>query len=163
MWIKYIHALRVGIGIFSIWYMCVFSFICVIVTMMQYRMLLLFAITMKYMHQNLNNAWHLFHIFTLVYWNHIQNPERAYVNNMDSFSYIINSRPYLKLMQRTVAIARIINIFPFVNIKKTLNKIFNPDNLVPCSLKGIVTQNIFSLKSGPKGCKDLGNDNDLQK
>ena len=30
-------------------------------------------------------------------------------------------------------------------------------------LKGTVTQNIFSLKSGPKGCKDLGNDKDLQK
>ena len=29
-------------------------------------------------------------------------------------------------------------------------------------LKGTVTQNIFSLKIGPKGCKDLGNDNDLQ-
>ena len=30
-------------------------------------------------------------------------------------------------------------------------------------IKGTVTQNIFSLKSGPKSCKDLGNDNDLQK
>ena len=29
-------------------------------------------------------------------------------------------------------------------------------------LKGTVTQNIFSLKSGPKGCKDLGYDDDLQ-
>ena len=26
-----------------------------------------------------------------------------------------------------------------------------------------MTQNIFSLKSGPRGCKDLGNGNDLQK
>ena len=26
-----------------------------------------------------------------------------------------------------------------------------------------MTQNIFSLKSGPKGCNDIGNDNDLQK
>ena len=31
------------------------------------------------------------------------------------------------------------------------------------AVKGTVTQNIFSLKSGPKGCKDLGNDKDLQK
>ena len=30
-------------------------------------------------------------------------------------------------------------------------------------LKGTVTQNIFSLESGTKGCKDLGNDNYLQK
>ena len=30
-------------------------------------------------------------------------------------------------------------------------------------LKGAVTQNIFSLKSGPKGCKGLWNNNDLQK
>ena len=36
---------------------------------------------------------------------------------------------------------------------------------VLCSgqFKDTVTQNIFSLKSGPKGCKDLGNYNDLQK
>ena len=31
------------------------------------------------------------------------------------------------------------------------------------ALKGTVTQNIFSLKSGPEGYKGLGNDNDLQK
>ena len=31
------------------------------------------------------------------------------------------------------------------------------------ALKGIVTQNIFSLKSGPKDCKDLGKVNDLKK
>ena len=30
------------------------------------------------------------------------------------------------------------------------------------SLQGTVTPNIFSLKSGPKGCKDLWNNNDLQ-
>ena len=29
--------------------------------------------------------------------------------------------------------------------------------------KGSMTQNIFFLKSGPKSCKDLKNDNDLQK
>ena len=32
-----------------------------------------------------------------------------------------------------------------------------------CNLKGSVTQNIFSLKNGPNGCIDLGNDIDLQK
>ena len=30
-------------------------------------------------------------------------------------------------------------------------------------LKGTVTQNIFYFKSGPKGRKDLENDDDLQK
>ena len=33
--------------------------------------------------------------------------------------------------------------------------------LLSLALKGTVTQNIFSFNSGPKGCKDLGNDNDL--
>ena len=31
------------------------------------------------------------------------------------------------------------------------------------TVKGTVTQNTFSLESGPKGCKDLGNDDDLPK
>ena len=31
------------------------------------------------------------------------------------------------------------------------------------SFKDTVTQNVCSLKSGPMGCKDLGNDDDLQK
>ena len=35
--------------------------------------------------------------------------------------------------------------------------------LLTAYLKGTVTQNIFSSKSGSKGCKDPGNDNDLQK
>ena len=38
-----------------------------------------------------------------------------------------------------------------------------PDLRTTSLLKGTVTQNIFSFKSGPKGCKDLGNDDDLQK
>ena len=31
------------------------------------------------------------------------------------------------------------------------------------SIKDTVTQNIFSLKSGPNGCKGLWNNHDLQK
>ena len=31
------------------------------------------------------------------------------------------------------------------------------------TIKGTLTQNIFSLKSGPKGSKGLYNNNDLQK
>ena len=35
--------------------------------------------------------------------------------------------------------------------------------IIFCPIKSIVIQNIFPLKSGQKGCKNLGSDKDLQK